>query len=197
MVEAGHWKDIQAARGGISFSHIFFANGLVIFGEATTRQVRVMRNCLELFCSLSGQKVNFQKSCIYVSPNISKETTNVLVNEIGSPCTYDLSKYLGVSVIHQRVGKRTYVNLVDKVCNRLAAWEGKTLSLASRLTLIKAMDAAMPIYTMQTSKLPISTCDKFDNANRDFLWGHSEKNSKTHLVAWDSVCHRKEEGGLG
>lgn len=44
---------------------------------------------------------------------------------------------------------------------------------------------------------PISTCDKLDKLNRDFLWGHDEKSSKIHLVDWDTICLSKSEGGLG
>lgn len=168
-VDNRNWKEVKASRGGASSSHIFFANDLVLFKEASKSQAFVMRKFLELFCSMSGQQVNYQKSCVYVSPNVTKEVAKELANFCGSPITDCRGKYLGVPVIHHRVSKRTYANLVDKICKRLAAWKSSTLNMASRLTLIKPVTSALPLYTMQTAKLPTSMCDKLDRINRNFL----------------------------
>ncbi|CAN1141032.1 Putative ribonuclease H protein At1g65750 [Linum perenne] len=50
---------------------------------------------------------------------------------------------------------------------------------------------------MQTSVLPITTCDLIDRRIRDFVWGSSDDSHKTHLVSWDKICAPKEAGGLG
>lgn len=109
MVSWEKWKEVKVARGGTSFSHIFFADDLVLFGEASIKQVEVMRNCLELLCSLSCQKVNFEKSCVFVSPNVPKEMASNLAATCGSPLMDGLGKYLGVHVIHERIPKRACV----------------------------------------------------------------------------------------
>lgn len=63
--------------------------------------------------------------------------------------------------------------------------------------MIKAVNSAVPIYTMQTVKLPMSICDELDRINRNFLWGSDGEQKKVHLVDWDSVTLSKKEGGLG
>ena len=60
-VSDGLWKPITLSRGGPPLSHIFFADDLILFGEASVSQFNVMVNCLNSFCSFSGQKVNYQK----------------------------------------------------------------------------------------------------------------------------------------
>ena len=55
----------------------------------------------------------------------------------------------------------------------------------------------MPNHSMQTAFLPGSTCDSIDKLNRNFLWGSSNERRKVHLVAWDKVCMKKNNGGLG
>ena len=72
-----------------------------------------------------------------------------------------------------------------------------SLSLAVRTTLISAVTSAIPEYTMQTSYLPQEVCNMMEKCNRDFLWGSSQDKRKPHLVAWDSVCKPKSEGGFG
>lgn len=69
--------------------------------------------------------------------------------------------------------------------------------MADRLTLIKSITSSLPIYTMQTTKLPVTICDKIDKINKDFLQGHDGDKGKVHLVDWESVCLTKLSGGLG
>lgn len=54
-----------------------------------------------------------------------------------------------------------------------------------------------PLYTMQTVRLPMSTCDELDKINKRFLWGNSDRASKPHLVRWEYVCKTKRKDGLG
>ncbi|XP_019167626.1 PREDICTED: uncharacterized protein LOC109163328 [Ipomoea nil] len=49
---AGRWKGISIARNAPLISHLFFADDLILFGEATLEQAVEMKNCLDWFCSL-------------------------------------------------------------------------------------------------------------------------------------------------
>ncbi|CAL9006398.1 unnamed protein product [Prunus brigantina] len=69
-------------------------------------------------------------------------------------------------LLHYGPNKATFNGLLDKVHRRLAGWKGKLLSLAGQATLIKAVTASIPIYTMQTTKLPASVCKVLDKLNR-------------------------------
>ncbi|CAL2225697.1 unnamed protein product [Prunus armeniaca] len=135
------------------------------------------------FVHLNGirQVVNFEKSAIYCSPNTCKELAKEISYICGSPLTNNLGKYLGMLLLHSRVTKATYESLVDKVKHRLASWKGKFLSLAGRATFIQAVTASIPIYAMQTTKLPATVCDDLDKLNRNFFWGGGEKKQKIHL----------------
>ncbi|CAN1162261.1 Putative ribonuclease H protein At1g65750 [Linum perenne] len=50
---------------------------------------------------------------------------------------------------------------------------------------------------MQTSVLPVKTCDEIDRRIRNFVWGTIEDARKICLKAWEKVCLSKEAGGLG
>ncbi|KAL6138042.1 hypothetical protein ACLB2K_063330 [Fragaria x ananassa] len=99
----------------------------------------------------------------------------------------DLGVYLGMPLIHSRVSASAYANLVDKVQFRLASWKSKTLNMAGRLTLIQSVASSIPVYAMQTAKLPISICDSLDRLNRNFLWGDTDQQRKVHLTNWDML----------
>lgn len=63
------WKPVKASRNGPAISHLFFADDLILFAEASVSQTDVMRECLDCFCANSGQEVSYEKSRLFCSPN--------------------------------------------------------------------------------------------------------------------------------
>lgn len=114
-VDYGYWKAVKASQSGPKISHLFFADDLILFTEASSLQASLHKTCLDNFCALSGQTVSFEKSLVFCSPNTSKSTASLISNVCGSPLTCDLGKYLGMPLIHDRVNKCTYAGLFDKV----------------------------------------------------------------------------------
>lgn len=49
------WRSIRASRWRPSFSHLFFADDVVLFVEATKDQADLIKQGLEEFCFASGQ----------------------------------------------------------------------------------------------------------------------------------------------
>lgn len=49
-------------------------------------------------------------------------------------------------MVHGRVTKATYADLVDKVRAKLSGWKAKTLSFAGRATLANSVASAMIIF---------------------------------------------------
>ncbi|GLJ45410.1 hypothetical protein SUGI_0956030 [Cryptomeria japonica] len=78
----------------------------------------------------------------------------------------------------------------------LASWKGKWLSLAGRITLIKASMMAVPIYTMYVFQIPNKVA-KIIEVIRRFLWCRCDEKFKYNLVRWDEVCSTVKQSGLG
>ena len=55
------WKGVKASRTGTEITHLFFADDVLLFGQGTERQARVMREAVEEFWEASGQKANLHK----------------------------------------------------------------------------------------------------------------------------------------
>ena len=75
--------------------------------------------------------------------------------------------------------------------------KGKLLSQAGKLTLIKSVMQAMPIYTMSIHLLPKDTCNRIDKIVRDFWWGDNTEKKKIHTITWEKICQTRSNGGLG
>lgn len=191
------WKPIRLSRGGPELSHICFADDLILFAEASISQIRIIRGVLERFCEASGQKVSLEKSLIFFSENVHRDLATSISDESGIKGMKELGKYLGMPELQKRINKETFGEVIEKVSAKLAGWKRKFLSLAGRITLTKSVLSAIPVHTMSTIALPTSTLDQIDKIARSFIWGSSEGSRKQHLVAWESVCKPKREGGLG
>ena len=64
MCEDKRWDKVRASRSGPSFSHVFFANDLMLFAKVDYKNCEAIIEELDNFCNLAGQKVNITKSKI-------------------------------------------------------------------------------------------------------------------------------------
>ncbi|XP_074304974.1 uncharacterized protein LOC141639890 [Silene latifolia] len=86
----GQWKGFQICRGGPTLTHLFFADDIILFGEATINQAQLSNRVLNAFCQASGQRVSRAKSKVYFSPNVDGEDVSNITNELQIANTDDL-----------------------------------------------------------------------------------------------------------
>ncbi|KAL8159786.1 hypothetical protein V2J09_001323 [Rumex salicifolius] len=196
-VASGNWRPIRVCRGAPRISHVFFADDIILAAEASVGQMRVIMRVLDRFCQASGQKISLAKSTIFVSKNVDREMTRHLESVSGIRATTDLGKYLRMSILHGKVTKATFSELIVKANKRLTGWKSQTLSMAGRVTLAKSVMSAIPSYAMNSVQLLSGTCEDLDKIIRSFIWGSYGGVRKPHLVDWGTVCSPKSVGGLG
>ena len=92
------WKPVRANRSGVAFSHLFFANDLILFAKANPKNCAAIREVLDLFCSKSSQSVNGAKSRVYFSPNVDRDSREDFCAILGFQSTPNLGKYLGIPI---------------------------------------------------------------------------------------------------
>ena len=76
MVKKEHSEDIiSGVKLNIddpSLTHVMFADDIMLFTRAKQNEVEVLNECLERYCSWSGQNINQDKSGIVLSKLIQK-----------------------------------------------------------------------------------------------------------------------------
>ena len=96
-----------------------------------------------------------------------------------------------------RTNMGTFQHLLDQIDGRLEGWKSKHLTLIRTIIFVKSILTAAPMYSMQSTLLPISLCNNIDKRVRSFLWGSSQEKRRVHLAKWEIVSSAKENGGLG
>ncbi|KAK9157712.1 hypothetical protein Scep_004286 [Stephania cephalantha] len=94
-IDSKRWEGIRLGRSGPIISHLFFADDMFLFAEATIEQARVIKEVLHIFSDCSGQRVNRQKTKVYFSKNVSLHDKNSISREFGFGVTSNLGKYIG------------------------------------------------------------------------------------------------------
>lgn len=136
---------------------------------------------LSLYTSKLGQLINRDKSTI-IFFNTNQQVQRCITNLLGFrmselPCTY-----LGVPIFHSATKAKHWKGVIESCQKKAASWKGKWLTLSSRLTMIKAVIAAIPIYTMSTLQLPKSTEMNINITMKHFLWEGSNESHHVPLL---------------
>lgn len=99
-VQERSWTPLWVSRRDISLSHLFDVDDLILMGEASIEQSRVMMDCLRMFSEASGEVINPDKSKLLFSKNTTRVVRHQISSECWIPMTADLGKYLGVPLVH-------------------------------------------------------------------------------------------------
>eukprot|EP00253_Pinus_taeda_P032481 PITA_32481 len=107
------------------------------------------------------------------------------------------STYLGAPLIASALKHSSWKFLLERLETRLTSWTRKSLNMASRLVLIKAVLQAMPLYLFSILAVPKLVLKEIKLIQRSFLWGSNGLRRKWALVKWEKACLPKNGGGVG
>ncbi|CAJ2667239.1 unnamed protein product [Trifolium pratense] len=180
----------------VSVSHLQFADDTLLMGVKSWANVRALRALLVLFETMSGLKVNFNKSML-VGVNIPEswlgEAASALCCKVGKiPFLY-----LGLPIGGDSRRLGFWKSMLERLKNRLSGWKSRFLSFGGRLVLIKSVLTSLPVYALSFFKAPSGIISSIESLLINFFWGGCEDFRKTAWVNWKTICLRKEYGGLG
>jgi len=183
----------QSAKFRVSL----YADDAAIFVNPVRQEVHAIKEILNIFGEVPSLHINLNKLVAYPI-----RCDNIAVNDImqDMPCTIKTfpCKYLGLPLSLRKLRRVEVQPLIDRVASKLPAWKEKLMDKAGRLTLVKSVLSAMPVYFLTVFSLPKWAIKKIDKIRRSFLWKGEENASGGHcLVNWKKCKLPKELGGLG
>jgi hypothetical protein len=180
----------------LRITHLCFADDLLIFSDASTHSVSILKAALEEFEMLSGLHANPDKSTIFCA-GISDRRKELLLTELGVKEGQLPVRCLGVPLISSRLSVSDCRILLDKIVNRINSWTSKNLSFAGRLQLLNSVLYSLQVYWASLFILPKQVTKEITQKFNQFLWNGKEGSRAKAKIAWDELCFPKKEGGLG
>ena len=185
------------ATTGVRKCTSIYADDVITFIKPDVQSLRACAALLYDFGVASGLSTNLTK-CSAHPIRCSDEQKQLIAAEIecqvlGWPC-----KYLGLPLGLRKITAAQLQYMVDKMADKLPAWQARLLYRDGRLELLRSTSMSMPIHAMMALDLPIKTITAANKICRGFLWkGRREVNGGHCIIAWNQVCSPKEHGGLG
>eukprot|EP00253_Pinus_taeda_P021887 PITA_21887 len=168
----------------------------MLFGHPSVQEARLLKDLLSTFSDATGPLINRVKSQIFFF-NTPMSTQNSIARILGFTIANLPSKYLGAPMIASALKHASWTDLLDKFEAKLSLWTYRSLNMASRVILIKAILQSLPLYLFSLLAAPKWVIKAIRNLQRNFLWGSSGHNRKWALLKWDKVCLPKKSGGIG
>nr|GMD54279.1 uncharacterized protein LOC109165997 [Ipomoea batatas] len=189
---------ITVARNAPPISHLLFADDCFLFLRANIVESQQIGLILDLYSVTSGQRINFDKSMVCFSANVSQQSRHEIVHTLGVQQGNIVGRYLGLPSLVGKNKKAILGYLKDNILNRVRSWNSRFLSRAGRAILIKNVLQAMPCYAMMVFLLLVDLCNDIETILNRFWWtgtvGHGQG---LRWKTWSRLCVPKEKGGLG
>ncbi|KAK6119349.1 hypothetical protein DH2020_046910 [Rehmannia glutinosa] len=194
---AGNIHGLAINKHAPTISHLFFADDTLLFGHASIQEAKYIKYAIQLYESVSGQKINFEKSGILFSPNTQEDIQASISQLLNIPVVSSHGKYLGLPSVIGANKKQVFSSILDRCWSRLQGWKEKQLSQAGRIVLIQSVIQSIPTFAMMCFKLPDGIIEKIHSMSARYLWGGDPEKRAIHWKSWDRLCVSKSHGGLG
>jgi hypothetical protein len=181
-------------EGGLT--HLQYADDTIVFLNHDDQSVYNAKFLLYCFENMSGLKINYEKSEVFVLSCSDEEQNRVAAMFDCNNGSLPL-KYLGIMVDnkHMSASDLSYIHL--KVEKRIPTWQSVGLSSGGKMVLIESCLSSIPTYTMGIYHLQEEIHQKMDTARANFFWHGPHQKRKYHMAKWRVMASPKKVGGAG
>ena len=193
----GSLPGVRVSRNSPPINHLLFADDTMFFCKSKPACVEALKKILSLYETVSGQRINPQKSAITFSTQTSDSIRDRVKETLEIYSEGGVGKYLGLPEQFGRRKRDIFASILDRIRQKSHSWTAKFLSGAGKQIMLKSVLAAMPCHAMSCFKLPLSLCKQIQSQLTRFWWDSSPEKRKMCWVSWDTMTLPKYAGGLG
>ncbi|MCI05894.1 replication protein A 70 kDa dna-binding subunit [Trifolium medium] len=197
VVGRGDIHVVKICRGTPLVSHLVFVDDYFLFCRANVVEANHLLIILKTYEEASGQQVNFSKSEVFMSRNISYAAQQDLSGILGVRHVMGTGIYLGLPSMVERSKKATFSYLKDRIWQKINSCREHFLSKAGKEVMIKSVFQAIPSYIMSLYIIPSTTIVEIERMLNGFWWGGGANNKGIWCLTYDWLTVPKAKGGLG
>jgi len=181
----------------VYFSRLQFVDGTLLVGNKNWTNIISLKALLLLFEASSGLKVNFHKS-ILVGVNVTTSWLNEVASVLNCKIGHVPFFYICLPIEGDSHKLNFWKHLVEMVKSRLGRWKSRNLSLGGRLVLLKSILSSLSVFFLSFFKAPAGIIISLESIFNFFFFLDGGKDfQKITWINWDTICLKKEEGGMG
>lgn len=98
QIQANNWKPFTFKNKNIAISHILFADDVLFFCKANSRNIEAISDVIKIFSTVSGMKINTAKSKVWFSKTVTNDTIYQFHKTFNVNRTQNFGLYLGFSL---------------------------------------------------------------------------------------------------
>ena len=166
----GTLAGIRVSRGSPFITHLLFADDTMFFCRSSEGGVAKLKEILNVYEAVSGQRINLQKSAITFSAKTPPEVKLRVKATLDIAAEGGAGKYLGLPELFGLKKRDIFASILDRIRQKINSWTTRFLSGAGKQVLLKSVLAAMPSYSMSCFKLPASLCKQIQSLLTRFWW---------------------------
>eukprot|EP00253_Pinus_taeda_P025808 PITA_25808 len=181
-----------------SLTHLLFVDNVLIFLSGGLADTCALHNVFDLFQKAIGMTINVQKSTL-TAIGCSQYEVHYTLHWFPFPIhtMEEGLKYLGFRLKPGGYKIANWIWLIVKVEKRLNVWYNKYLTWEGRLTLIKAVLEATPVYWMSLAWIPRGILARLQKICCRFLWKGNKQGNLFAWIKWETIARPKKWGGWG
>nr|GEZ52252.1 putative RNA-directed DNA polymerase, eukaryota, reverse transcriptase zinc-binding domain protein [Tanacetum cinerariifolium] len=195
VVDASLFNGIKL-DSSLHISHLFYADDAIFMGQLRQCNIITIIRVLDVFYRASGLRINMNKSNL-MGISVDSNKVKHAAAKIGCLVLKTPFNYLGSRLGDLLSRIQSWHDATEGMHTRLSKWKLKTLSIGGRLTLLKSVLGAIPIYHMSIFKVPMKVLHNMKSVRARFFNGADANSMKPSWVRWKSVLAAKDVGGLG
>lgn len=150
------WIPAFPRSNALTISHLLYAYDVIVFSKGSPTSLQGIFRLLNQFSLVTGQQINLSKSQLIFSNSTSPNFKQYAYTFLYSPETTNDLLYLGCPIPFGRGKNKLFQYLITIIQKETDSWNGKKLSKAGKVTMIKYVLQSLPIHVMSCVKLPIS-----------------------------------------
>ena len=168
-----------------------FADDMDIATLCTEQSIKEIYRELEDFRKQSGFTVSYEKTTLYRIGSLRHSDAQMYSLDQFKWSNEDIT-VLGVTIAHEDLVSKNYIEISGRVKNILQAWHNRGLSLIGKIQVVNTLIASLFVYKMMVLPMtPKNIIKNVENNIRDFIW-----NGKKSKIAYGILQNPKKEGGL-
>lgn len=144
-ISKGHIKGVLGHLIPEGISHIQYADDTAIMIDGSIQSIRNLKLILYYFEWLSGLKINFHKSEVYVFGYSQQDKEN-MVNMMHCVLGEFPMKYLGIPISDHHLSMGAFSPTLQKMIKRLDPWKGRHITSRGRQILTNSCLSSIPLH---------------------------------------------------